>query len=84
MENDANAAAIGEYYFGAARNVPNFIYLSAGSGIGGGLVVNGSLFRGRGGYAGEIGHMAIDPDGEICSCGKTGLLGNSGWAARSN
>ncbi len=72
VENDANAAAMGEYYFGVARDAPNFIYLSAGAGLGGGIVIDGQLFRGRGGFAGEIGHMTIDPNGEPCICGKRG------------
>jgi glucokinase-like ROK family protein len=74
VENEANAAALGEYYFGIARDVQNFIYLSAGVGLGGGIVINGRLFRGSGGYAGEIGHMKVDleSNGELCGCGKRG------------
>jgi predicted NBD/HSP70 family sugar kinase len=72
VENEANAAALGEYYFGVARNVQNLIYLSAGVGLGGGIIIKGKLFRGSGGYAGEIGHMTVDPDGELCGCGKRG------------
>ncbi len=72
VENDANAAALGEYYFGAAREAEDFIYLSADIGLGGGIILGGKLFRGRGGYAGEIGHMAVDPDGEPCGCGRRG------------
>lgn len=72
VENEANAAALGEYYFGVARDVESLIYLSAGIGLGGGIIVNGKLFRGSGGYAGEIGHMTVDPDGEPCGCGKRG------------
>lgn len=72
VENEANAAALGEYYFGIARDVQNFIYLSAGVGLGGGIVIGGRLFRGSGGYAGEIGHMTVDSDGELCGCGKRG------------
>jgi len=71
-ENEANAAALGEYYFGVAHQVQDFIYLSAGVGLGGGIVLGGKLFRGSGGYAGEIGHMTIDPEGELCGCGKRG------------
>lgn len=72
VENEANAAALGEYYFGAARGVENFIYLSAGIGLGGGVVIDGRLFRGSQGYAGEIGHMTVDPQGELCGCGRRG------------
>jgi glucokinase-like ROK family protein len=72
VENEANAAALGEYYSGVARDVQNLIYLSAGIGLGGGIIIKGKLFRGSGGYAGEIGHMTVDPDGEICGCGKRG------------
>ena len=72
VENEANAAALGEYYFGVARDVQNLIYLSAGVGLGGGIIINGKLFRGSSGYAGEIGHMTMDPDGELCGCGKRG------------
>ncbi len=72
VENEANAAALGEYYFGVARGKDSFIYLSAGIGLGGGVLIDGKLFRGSSGYAGEIGHMTIDPDGEKCGCGKRG------------
>lgn len=72
VENEANAGALGEYYFGAARGVENFIYLSAGIGLGGGILIKGQLFRGSHGYASEVGHMTIQPDGERCGCGKFG------------
>ena len=72
VENEANAAALGEYYFGAVRNVKNFIYLSAGIGLGSGIVIGGKLFRGMFGYAGEAGHMTMDVNGELCGCGKHG------------
>ncbi|MBN1262438.1 MAG: ROK family transcriptional regulator [Anaerolineae bacterium] len=72
VENEANAAALGEYFFGVARAVRNLIYLSAGVGLGGGILLNGKLFRGSGGYAGEIGHMTVDPGGDLCGCGKRG------------
>ena len=72
VENEANAAALGEYYFGAVRNVKNFIYLSAGVGLGSGIVMGGKLFRGMFGYAGEAGHMTLDVNGELCGCGKRG------------
>ncbi len=72
VENEANAAALGEYYFGAVRNVSDFIYLSAGIGLGSGIVLGGKLFRGMFGYAGEAGHMTMDINGEQCGCGKHG------------
>jgi glucokinase-like ROK family protein len=72
VENEANAAALGEYYFGIARDVQSLIYLSAGIGLGAGIVFNGRLFRGSGGYAGEVGHMTVDRDGQLCGCGKRG------------
>ena len=72
VENEANAAALGEYYFGIAHNVQNLIFLSAGVGLGGGIIIKGRLFRGSSGYAGEIGHMTVDPNGELCGCGKRG------------
>lgn len=72
IENEANAAALGEHYFGAARHVRNFIYLSAGVGLGSGIVIDGSLYRGSHGYASEVGHMTFDVHGERCGCGKRG------------
>ena len=72
VENEANAAALGEYYFGAVRNVKDFIYLSAGVGLGSGIVMDGKLFRGMFGYAGEAGHMTLDVNGELCGCGRRG------------
>ena len=72
IENEANLSALGEYYFGVARNVDNFIYLSAGIGLGGGIMIEGKLFRGGHGYAGELGHIQRDPLGEQCSCGRIG------------
>lgn len=72
IENEANLAALGEYYFGLARDIDNFIYLSAGIGLGGGIMMGGKLFRGGYGYAGEIGHIQRDPTGEQCACGRIG------------
>jgi glucokinase-like ROK family protein len=74
LENDAKAAALGEYYFGAGKNIENFLYISMDIGVGGGIISEGKLFRGSSGYAGEIGHMAIDPHGSECRCGKVGCL----------
>ena len=70
--NDANAAALGELYFGAARKTRNFIYITLSTGIGGGIVINGELYTGNIGTAGEIGHMTIEAHGPRCGCGNTG------------
>lgn len=72
VDNDANAAALGEYYFGAARNIKDFIYLSADVGMGCGIVMGGKIYRGIFGYAGEAGHMTLDLHGDLCACGKHG------------
>jgi glucokinase len=70
--NDANAAALGEFYFGAARGVRNFIYITLSTGIGGGIVIDGKIYTGAIGAAGEVGHMTIDDNGPICNCGNRG------------
>jgi len=72
VENEANLGALGEYYFGVGRDVDNFIYLSSGVGLGGGVIINGNLFKGGRGFAGEIGHIQRDPQGEMCGCGRRG------------
>lgn len=74
VENDANAAAIAEHLFGAARQCQDFIFVFAGVGIGGGLFLNGKLYRGNNGYAGEIGHSPImaEPSQNVCHCGNRG------------
>jgi glucokinase-like ROK family protein len=72
VDNEANLAALGEYYFGAARGYEEVLYISAGVGIGGGIIINGSVMRGKTGYAGEFGHMTMDPEGEVCGCGNRG------------
>jgi glucokinase-like ROK family protein len=72
IENEANAAALGEHMIGAAKHVDNYIYLSTGVGLGGGLMIDGKLYGGVGGYAGEIGHMTLAPDGPQCACGNRG------------
>jgi glucokinase len=70
--NDANAAALGEFYFGAARGARNFIYITISTGIGGGIVIDGKIYSGAIGAAGEVGHMTVDDDGPICNCGNRG------------
>lgn len=74
VENDANAAAIAEHLFGTARQSQDFIFVFAGVGIGGGLFLNGKLYRGKNGYAGEIGHSPImaEPSQNVCHCGNRG------------
>ncbi len=74
IENDANAAAIAEHLFGVAQNLKDFVVVFAGVGLGGGLYLNGQLYRGRGGYAGEIGHTPImaEPLQMPCHCGNLG------------
>ncbi|MBN1303241.1 MAG: ROK family transcriptional regulator [Anaerolineales bacterium] len=72
VDNEANLAALGEYYFGVARYVDHFIFLSANVGLGGGIIVKGELFQGGNGFAGEIGHIHRDPNGEQCRCGRKG------------
>ena len=74
LENDANAAAIGEWYFGRNRGVKDFIYLTVSTGVGGGIFANGRLLRGRDASAGEIGHITVEPSGPRCSCGNFGCL----------
>jgi glucokinase-like ROK family protein len=71
--NEADAAALGEHYFGAAAGYHDFIYLSASPiGLGAGIMIGGKLFQGINGYAGEVGHMVLDPSGPLCSCGRHG------------
>ncbi|GGJ28409.1 UNVERIFIED_ORG: glucokinase [Paenarthrobacter nicotinovorans] len=72
--NDANAALWAEFRFGAARGVDNVAMLTVGTGIGGGLLVNGQLVSGAHGWAGEAGHMTVVPDGRPCGCGSRGCL----------
>lgn len=72
VNNEANMAALGEHYFGAAQEHEEVLYISAGVGLGGGIVRNGRLVGGRMGFAGEFGHMTMDPDGEPCNCGNRG------------
>ncbi len=74
LENDANAAALGEMWMGAGQGVEDLVLLTLGTGIGGGIVVKGQILHGFRGMAGEIGHMTIYPDGHPCGCGNTGCL----------
>lgn len=72
VENDANAAALGEQMIGVAKQVDNFVYLYASVGLGGGLIIGGKLYGGTGGFAGEVGHMTLEPGGPRCNCGNRG------------
>jgi len=74
LVNDASAAALGEHRFGVGRGVSNLILLTLGTGIGGGIVINGEMYCGVCGSAGEIGHMVIDVNGPECACGNRGCL----------
>ena len=74
VDNDVNALALGELAFGAARGARNFILLCIGTGVGGSIVLNGQIVRGASGYGGEVGHMAVEPDGRPCFCGSRGCL----------
>ena len=74
IENDANAAALGELWAGAGKDLPNFLLFTLGTGIGSGLVLNGKLWTGETGKAGEWGHVVVQPDGAMCACGKKGCL----------
>jgi glucokinase len=74
LENDANAAALGEMWLGAGRDVKELILITLGTGIGGGIVVGGEVLSGAHGMAGEIGHMTVIPDGNPCGCGNCGCL----------
>ena len=74
LENDANAAALAEHRFGAGRGTKHMIYVTASTGIGGGFILNGELYNGATGGAGEIGHMTILPQGPHCGCGNRGCL----------
>lgn len=74
LANDANAAALGEMLFGAAKGMKNFVVLTLGTGLGSGIVVDGQLLIGEHGAAGEIGHVNVDPKGRMCNCGLQGCL----------
>ena len=74
IDNDANAAAYGELHVGAARGRKEVFFVTLGTGIGAGLIINGRIYRGASGFAGEFGHMTIDPEGIECACGNIGCL----------
>ena len=74
LENDANAAALGEWWLGAGRDVDNLVLLTLGTGIGGGIIIGGEVLHGARHTAGEIGHMVIREGGLLCGCGNRGCL----------
>lgn len=74
LTNDANAAAIGEMIYGNAKGMKNFIVITLGTGLGSGIVINGELIYGHTGFAGELGHVTVIPDGRLCGCERKGCL----------
>ena len=74
VDNDANMAAYGEWRCGAGRGVRSMVFLTIGTGIGSGLILNGGLWHGLCGFAGELGHITVNPDGDPCKCGNQGCL----------
>ncbi|WP_375152354.1 ROK family glucokinase [Enterococcus mundtii] len=74
IDNDANVAALGERWKGAGENDPDVVFITLGTGVGGGIVADGHLLHGVTGAAGEVGHITIDPNGFECTCGKRGCL----------
>jgi predicted NBD/HSP70 family sugar kinase len=74
LDNDVNALAVAEHWFGAGRGVADFLALSIGRGVGLGMILNGRLYRGSAGGAGEFGHTVVDLNGPPCACGKRGCL----------
>lgn len=74
VDNDANIAALGEFAYGAGRGVTEMFMVTLGTGVGGGLILNGNIYRGAMRFAGEFGHMTIEQDGPLCSCGRRGCV----------
>lgn len=76
MTNDANAAALGEMYYGAGKGMKNFIVITLGTGVGSGIIINGEVVYGHDGFAGELGHVTMvrGAEGRLCGCGRTGCL----------
>jgi len=86
-QNDANAAALAEAWAGAGRGASNLLFVTLGTGVGGGIVLDGRIWGGHTGYAGEIGHVQVDPGGIPCGCGSWGcvetIAGIGGWVRRA-
>lgn len=74
IENDANAGAVAEHRVGAGRGSRHMVLVAVGTGVGGGLILDGRLYHGASGGAGEVGHMIVDPGGALCGCGRSGCL----------
>ncbi|MDQ0338670.1 glucokinase [Caldalkalibacillus uzonensis] len=74
LNNDANAAVLGEYYYGSSKGTNNLIYMTISTGIGSGVLIDGRLLLGENGNAGEVGHMVVDVNGPVCGCGNKGCL----------
>jgi glucokinase len=74
LENDATAAAIGEHWLGSSKSVDDSVFVTLGTGVGGGLILSGSVYRGVDGTAGEIGHICVEPEGIACGCGSKGCV----------
>ncbi|HRD02985.1 MAG TPA: ROK family protein [Candidatus Saccharicenans sp.] len=74
IHNDANLAAFGEYIFGRGQQTQSLVFLTIGTGVGSGLILAGELWQGRGGFAGELGHITVNHEGLRCNCGNTGCL----------
>jgi glucokinase len=74
MDNDGNAAALGEHRYGTGRGHTSLLYITVSTGVGGGWILNGQIWGGADGVAGEIGHVVVDPQGPICPCGKRGCV----------
>ncbi|QVL57888.1 MAG: ROK family protein [Simkaniaceae bacterium] len=74
MDNDANAGALGEWEFGAAKHLDNLVYLTMSTGMGGGIIVDGKILQGATDTGGEVGHYVLDPNGPKCPCGQTGCF----------
>lgn len=72
--NDVTLATLAELKYGVGKGIPNFVYFALGTGIGGGIVINGKLYRGSHGMAGELGHISVDPEGLPCNCGQRGCV----------
>ncbi len=74
LENDATAATIGEHWMGASKGIDNVVGVTLGTGVGGGLIIEGKAYRGKDGTAGEIGHVCVEPEGHPCGCGSRGCV----------
>lgn len=87
LENDANAAALAEAWRGAGRGSQDQLYITLGTGIGAGVILGGRIWSGKSGYAGEVGHIQVQPDGAPCGCGSRGcvetIAGIGGWVRRA-